>query len=85
MADQETINRVAEALEKNTPTGFDPASDDMTVTFAIQLAEKDIEIRRLRAAIATYLSKCDNPVPDLSLRRICRDKLRELVGIPAGN
>lgn len=35
------------AAEQNA----DPASDDLTVPLAIELAEKDVEIRRLRHAL----------------------------------
>lgn len=41
-----------ETIERHAPDGFDPESDDMTVEFAIKLAEQDREIARLRAALA---------------------------------
>lgn len=35
-------------LERYAPEGCDHVTDDMTVQFALQLAEKDREIERLR-------------------------------------
>ena len=41
-------------MERHAPAGYDPAADDMTVPFAIKLAEQDETIARLRKALKFY-------------------------------
>jgi hypothetical protein len=48
----ETTERLEAAMEKYAPPGYDPASDDLTIPFAMELIEKDREIERLRAALS---------------------------------
>ena len=62
------LSELAAALEKHAPAGFDPASDDMTVQFAVKLAEKDAEIERLRAAEATAYERGWNAAYECSRR-----------------
>lgn len=50
----ELSKRVEAALEQHAPVGFDPASDDMTVQFAIKLAEQDAEIERLKPYVDAF-------------------------------
>lgn len=38
-------------MERHAPAGYDPAADDMTVPFAIKLAEQDAKIERLQKAL----------------------------------
>lgn len=40
---------IMDLVERYAPPSYDPHTDDMTVAFAILLAEKDREIERLRA------------------------------------
>lgn len=47
----ELIERVAKALDRHAPHAYDPASDDMTVEFAIDFANQDAVIERLRDAL----------------------------------
>lgn len=37
------------------------------------------ENARLRLAIREYLNETDNPAPDFTMRRILRDRLREVL------
>ena len=41
------LSELAATRKKHAPAGFDPASDDMTIQFAVKLAENDAEIERL--------------------------------------
>jgi len=41
-------------MERHAPKGYDPAGDDMTIPFAIKLAEQDTEIAKLRAALRPF-------------------------------
>lgn len=43
--------RLEVTMEKYAPEGFDPASDDMTIPFAMQLVERDAELARMRAVV----------------------------------
>lgn len=56
MTDQQrrlfTIEEVKAALGRYAHPTADPMGEDMTVEFAIQLAEKDAEIARLRSELA---------------------------------
>lgn len=45
------IKRVAKAIDHHAPHGFDPHSDDLTVQFAMQIADKDELIAELLAAL----------------------------------
>lgn len=38
-------------MERNAPKGYDPASDDMTIPFAMKLAEQDKKIAAMGDAI----------------------------------
>ena len=51
MSEQTTTQRIEAAMEKYAPTGYDPASDDCTIPFAMELVEKDNEIGKLRTAL----------------------------------
>jgi hypothetical protein len=53
----ETTERLEAAMEKYAPSGYDPASDDLTIPFAMELIEKDREIERLRAALEKATEK----------------------------
>lgn len=55
----ERAMRGVRGLETHTPHGCDPASDDMTVEFAIKLSEQDAEIAHLRAELAAMRATCD--------------------------
>lgn len=47
LAREKMTSALTAVVEKHAPVGFDPASDDMTVQFAVKLVEKDAEIERL--------------------------------------
>lgn len=53
MSDQQTTDRIERAMEKYAPSGYDPASDDLTIPFAMELVEKDRQIAALRMALGT--------------------------------
>jgi hypothetical protein len=56
---------------------------DIIETMNILIADADKrDLDELSAAVLAYLSECDNPVPDYSLRRVLRNRLRELVRAP---
>lgn len=42
-------------MERHAPEGYDPASDDMTLPFAMKLAEQDEKIVRLEAEKDTLI------------------------------
>jgi hypothetical protein len=48
----ETIQRLERAMEKYAPAGYDPASDDLTIPFAMELVEKDRKIESDAKVIA---------------------------------
>lgn len=43
-------NDLHATVERYAPSGYDPASDDMTVPFAAKLAEQDVRIAEMKAA-----------------------------------
>ena len=45
----DVTERIEEVMEKYAPSGYDPASDDMTIPFAIELVEKDAVIEQMAA------------------------------------
>lgn len=47
---------ILDILEKYAPPSYDSVTDDMTVPFAIMLAEKDRRIERLRAALTSMMA-----------------------------
>ena len=47
----EQAKELEATMERHAPAGYDPASDDMTIPFAVKLAEQDEKIERLRAAL----------------------------------
>jgi hypothetical protein len=49
----DVVERVAKSLNMHAPDNFDPATDDMTVEFAVKLSEQDAEIASLRAELAS--------------------------------
>lgn len=65
MSDPAVVERIEQAMERYAPAGYDPSTDDMTIPFAMELAEKDrtiaahvaagqlmhAEIANLRAAL----------------------------------
>lgn len=76
----ETTARIEAAMEKYAPEGFDPASDDMTIQFAIQLVEKDRENAKLRKALEVCLGHLtgglDGNYADCDPREVAREALR---------
>lgn len=64
------------AIEKHAPSGYEPSTDDMTVPFAIKLAEQDAEIERLRAAIRDAHGLIDN---DFVIPWIIAHKLDDVI------
>lgn len=74
-----TVERTARALHKHAPDGYDPASDDMTVKFAIDLAEQDAEIARLRDRLTHAHNTVDEMADEIVLLHRERAALVEAV------
>jgi len=62
MSDPETMRRLEQAREKYAPAGYDPASDDLTIPFAMELVEKDRQIAALREALNLFVVHSTYPV-----------------------
>lgn len=54
-------------MERYAPSGYDPASDDMTIPFAIELVEKDAEIRVLRDFVDWVETWTSSPIGSFSV------------------
>lgn len=79
MTEQTTTQRIEAAMEKYAPTGYDPASDDCTIPFAMELVEKDAEIARLRAVLLNIQSEAETgrAIDGAKLTMRCRFALTE--------
>jgi hypothetical protein len=55
----------------------------MMMASKLEMKEAEDAYERLQKAVLAYLSEIDNPVPDATMRRICRNHLREITGAPA--
>jgi hypothetical protein len=47
-----TDKELEAVMERHTPAGYDPAGDDMTIPFAVKLAEQDKLIAQMRELLS---------------------------------
>lgn len=63
MPDPILTARIEQVMERYAPTGYDPASDDMTIPFAIKLAEQSERIANLEKAMRSARNQIDALTP----------------------
>lgn len=72
-----TAAELEATMERHAPSGFDPASDDMTVEFAIKLIEQDRLIEHLKESLleaSNRLAAFDDAVGAVRARAALSDR-----------